>query len=58
MGIAQTCSIEPNYIEPQPIASQWQGLRAIHALGRLHGDLRGPNVILAEGGNKVGGLFC
>ena len=32
----------------------WQGLRAIHALGRLHGDLRGPNVILAEDGEKVG----
>ena len=31
-----------------------QGLREMHALGRLHGDLRGPNVMITEDGNKVG----
>ena len=50
VGIAQACSI----LSPIMPLNVWQGLRAIHALGRLHGDLRGPNVILADDGEKVG----
>ena len=30
-----------------------QGLREIHALGRLHGDMRGPNVMITKD-DKVG----
>jgi aminoglycoside phosphotransferase len=42
-----------NGLELSQFATWLQGLREIHALGRLHGDLRGPNVMITKD-DKVG----